>query len=61
MKYTEPFYTKDIHIWVEPTAADPTVDDLTQPHIAFQFGMAPVVAHALACRGELEFAVRTVG
>jgi hypothetical protein len=48
MKYTEPFYTKDIHIWVEPTAADPTVDDLTQPHIAFQFGMAPVVAHALA-------------
>jgi hypothetical protein len=49
--------------------ADPTVDDLTQLHIVFQFGTAParvdvlttVVAHALACRGELEFAVRTVG
>jgi len=54
MKYTEPFYTKDMDIWVEPVAdnakrayaapvafgapmADLTVDDLTQPHIVFQF------------------------
>jgi hypothetical protein len=58
MKYTEPFYTKDMDIWVEPVAenakrayaalvafgapmADLAVDDLTQPHIVFQFGMAP--------------------
>jgi predicted nucleotidyltransferase len=58
MKYTEPFYTKDLDIWVEPTAenagrafaalvefgarmADLTVHDLTQPHIFFQFGIAP--------------------
>ncbi len=58
MKYTEPFFTKDMDIWVEPTRenadrtyralvefgapmSDLTVDDLTQPHIVFQFGMAP--------------------
>jgi predicted nucleotidyltransferase len=58
MKYTEPFYTKDMDIWVEPEAenakrayralvefgapmADLTADDLTQPHVVFQFGMAP--------------------
>jgi len=58
MKYTEPFYTKDMDIWVEPLPenakrayaalvefgapmADLTVHDLTQPHIVFQFGMAP--------------------
>jgi hypothetical protein len=58
MKYTEPFYTKDIDIWIHATAdnakrtyqaliefgtpmADLTVNDLTQPHIVFQFGMAP--------------------
>ena len=59
MKYTEPFYTKEIDIWVAATAenaertyqalvqfgaplADLTVHDLTQDHIVFQFGMAPV-------------------
>ncbi len=58
MKYTEPFYTKDMDIRVDSTAenakrayralvefgapmADLTADDLTQPHIVFQFGMAP--------------------
>ncbi len=58
MKYTEPFYTKDMDIWVEATPenaqraygalvefgapmADLTVRDLTQPHVVFQFGMAP--------------------
>jgi hypothetical protein len=58
MKYTEPFYTKDMNIWADSTAenakrayralvefgapmADLTADDLTQPHIVFQFGMAP--------------------
>jgi predicted nucleotidyltransferase len=58
MKYTEPFYTKDMDIWIEPVAdnaerayaalvefgapmADLTVHDLTQPHVVFQFGMAP--------------------
>ena len=58
MKYTEPFYTKDMDVWVEPIAenakrvyaalvefgapmADLTIDDLTQPHIVFQFGIAP--------------------
>jgi hypothetical protein len=58
MKYTEPFYTKDMDIWVEPMEenakrvyaalvefgaplADLTVHDLTQPHVVFQFGMAP--------------------
>lgn len=59
MKYTEPFYTKDIDVWVEATPenakrtfqalvqfgaplADLTVQDLTQDHTVFQFGMAPV-------------------
>jgi hypothetical protein len=58
MKYTEPFYTKNMDIWIEATAenaertyqalrefgapmADLAVQDLTQPHIVFQFGMAP--------------------
>ena len=58
MKYTEPFYTKDLDIRIDPTSgnanrayaalvqfgapmADLTVHDLTQPHIVFQFGMAP--------------------
>jgi predicted nucleotidyltransferase len=58
MKYTEPFYTKDMDIWVDPMPenaerayralvefgapmADLTVRDLTQPHVVFQFGMAP--------------------
>jgi Nucleotidyl transferase of unknown function (DUF2204) len=59
MKYTEPFYTKDIDIWIDATPenaertyqslvqfgaplADLTIHDLTQDHIVFQFGMAPV-------------------
>lgn len=59
MKYTEPFSTKDIDIWVEPDPenarrtykalvefgapmADLTIHDLAQPHIVFQFGVAPV-------------------
>ena len=59
MKYTEPFYTKDLDIWIESTSenanrtyrtlvefgapmADLTVHDLTQPHIVFQFGNAPL-------------------
>jgi hypothetical protein len=58
MKYTEPFYTKDMDIWIEPTPenakrayeairefgapmADLSVEDLSQQHIVFQFGMAP--------------------
>ncbi len=58
MKYTEPFYTKDMDIWIEATPenarrtyaalvefgapmADLTVHDLTQPHVVFQFGVAP--------------------
>ncbi|MGC9947593.1 MAG: hypothetical protein ABSF64_14610 [Bryobacteraceae bacterium] len=58
MKYTEPFYTKDMGIWVDSVAenakrayralvefgapmADLTAGDLAQPHIVFQFGMAP--------------------
>ena len=58
MKYTEPFYTKDMDIWLDSAPenakrayaalvefgapmADLTVHDLTQPHIVFQFGMAP--------------------
>ncbi len=58
MKYTEPFYTKDMDIWIEPSPdnaqrtyqalvqfgapmSDLTIHDLTQPHIVFQFGMAP--------------------
>jgi len=61
MKYTEPFYTKDLDIWIETDAenakrasaalvefgapmSELTVHDLTQPHIAFQFGMAPTRA-----------------
>jgi len=59
MKYTEPFYTKDMDIWIDPTPenagrthqalsrfgapmADLTVQDLAQPQVVFQFGMAPV-------------------
>jgi len=58
MKYTEPFYTKDMDIWIDATPdnakrtyqtlvefgapmADLTVDDLSQQHVVFQFGMAP--------------------
>ena len=59
MKYTEPFYTKDMDIWVDPSSenaqrtfqsliqfgaplADLSVNDLTQEHTVFQFGIAPV-------------------
>lgn len=58
MKYTEPFYTKDIDLWIEATPdnaqrtfralvefgapmADLTAGDLAQPHVVFQFGVAP--------------------
>jgi hypothetical protein len=59
MKYTEPFYTKAMDIWVEPAEetpnehtlrwwssapmADLTVHDLTQPHIVFQSAWLPPV------------------
>jgi hypothetical protein len=59
MKYTEPFYTKDMDIWVDATPenarraydalvefgapmANLSIHDLSQPHIVFQFGMAPL-------------------
>jgi predicted nucleotidyltransferase len=72
MKYTEPFYTKDMDIWVEPEAenakrayralvevgapmADLTADDLTQPHIVFQFGMAPARVDVMTTIDALTF------
>jgi hypothetical protein len=72
MKYTEPFYTKAIDIWVEPEAenakrayralvevgapmADLTADDLTQPHIVFQFGMAPARVDVMTTIDALTF------
>lgn len=64
MKYTEPFYTKDMDIWIDPAPenatrayaalvkfgaplAGLTVHNLTQPHVVFQFGMAPVRVYVM--------------
>ncbi|MEP6535922.1 MAG: hypothetical protein ABJF23_11425 [Bryobacteraceae bacterium] len=72
MKYTEPFYTKDMDIWVECTPenarriyealllfgapmSDLTVRDLAQPHVVFQFGMAPTRLDILTSINGVEF------
>jgi len=73
MKYTEPFYTKDIDLWIDATSenaertfaaliefgapmADLTIHDLTQPHIVFQFGMAPARVDVITSIDAVTFA-----
>lgn len=73
MKYTEPFYTKDMDIWIDATPenakrtytalaafgapmADLRVEDLTQPHIVFQFGMAPARVDVMTTIDAVTFA-----
>lgn len=70
--YTEPRYTKDIDIWVEPTDRNAQkvyqalkhfgaplqnlrVEDLTNPRLFYQIGMAPNRIDILMSVGNLSF------
>ncbi len=70
--YTEPRYTKDIDIWIQPTAENArkvyhalqqfgapvknlTLEDLTNPNMVYQMGVAPNRVDILMGIGKLSF------
>lgn len=71
--YTEPRYTKDIDIWIEPTPnnakrvyealrkfgapiKDLTIEDLSNPKLVYQIGVAPVRIDIIMCLQGITFA-----
>ncbi|MBZ5618767.1 MAG: nucleotidyltransferase [Acidobacteriia bacterium] len=69
MKYTEPYSTKDLDIWIEPTlenaldalrrfgapAANVTGDDLVNPDLIYQVGVEPVRLDVMSAVSGLAF------